>query len=265
MIRCVVNKKNFYWRVNDFYNVKAEQCSVEEATEFYLKPRSHPDHLNEFFIIYYDSQNKKHADPFLPRYLQRSVSVFDHHISSRISHQPLKFGQFSHEKDAPLALYKINTNLSDEAPGSVGTLRRNRNWTSVSLSSWISEPQPCILQHARLGLLSSAFIAAIVLPNSAEQEQPNTQEIEQQTDQGDQAQEQGEQNEGELQEEQGTQQPQGIGESSDVQELPREGDEGEGSELMEPTEYQVCWVSTSDARVRVIKSFEMVSTFGKNE
>ena len=271
LIRCVINNKTFYWRVNDFYSVKAEQCDVDEATEFYLKPRSHPDHLSEFYVIYYDSQNKKHADPFMPHYLQRSVTAFENRISSSVSSsrvsQPLKFGRFSHEKDTPLGLYKVDTNLSDaaQASGGTGTLRRSRNWINVSLSSWISEPQQCILQHARRGMLSSAFIAAIVLPNAALQEQTNVQEAEaeQQKDQGDQAQtEQEEQNEGAVREEQETQQSQ---ESSDVQELSHEGDEGDKSKSMEPTEYQVSWVSTLDARVRVIKSFEIVSTSGRNE
>ena len=203
----------------------------------------------------------------MPHYLQRTVTVFDNRISgvvtsSRVS-QPLKFGRFSHEKDTPLALYKFDTNLSDAARVSAGTLRRNRNRINVSLSSWISEPQQCILQHARRGMLSSAFIAAAVLPNAAVQEQPNVQaaEAEQQKDQGDQA--QAEQGEGAVQEEQETQQSQGIQESApDVQELP---DEGDRSELTEPTEYQVSWVSTSDARVGVIKLFEIVSTSGRNE
>ena len=166
-ISCEINKRTFYWKVDDFHNVKAEFCDATEATQFYLKPRSHPEHLNEFYIVYYDSQNKKHVDPFLPHYLQRSVGIF-----GTTSNQQLKFGLYARDKDTPLALYKGDTTQISDAPGTSDALRRpHRSWTSVSLSSWINVQQPCILQHVRQGLLPSAFTAAIVIPGTGDDQE----------------------------------------------------------------------------------------------
>ena len=108
LIRCVIDDKSFYWRVDDFHNVRAEECEATEATHFYIKPRSHPEHGNDFYIVYFESETKKHADPFVPHYLQRSVPTVPI-IGSRArggSHQQLKFGLYSHDKDTPLSLYK---------------------------------------------------------------------------------------------------------------------------------------------------------------
>ena len=255
--------------MDDFHTVRAEDCSPEEATKFYIKPRSHPERLNEFYIVYYDSENKKHADPFVPHYLQRSVTIFDSGAS-----QPLSFGHYSPEKDTPLTLYKADSALSGSMLSipHMRTLRRNRrreNMISVSLSSWITEPDACIIQHTRQSLTSSPFIIAVATPSPSPdpEQQPKAQsdaqnEATPQHEESEQVQQQEAEESEEVQQE--LQESQEVHETQDAQGLVP--GEQEMVTVSEPVAgrlvYQVMWMESSDSRVGsgAVKSFEIVPT-----
>lgn len=257
--------------MDDFHTVRAEDCNPEEAAKFYIKPRSHPDHLNEFYIVYYDSENKKHADPFLPHYLQRSVALFD----TRGANQPLSFGHYSPEKDTPLALYKpvsaesALSGSTQSIPSRVrSTLRRNRrreNMVSVSLSSWIAEHDApvCVIQHARQSLTSAPIIIGVAvpspIPDPEQQQQPGEQ-----VQNGNETTSQHEESEQvDLQQQEETQESQQeVNETQDAQ--------GQGSLPGEPQEtavvgrlvHQVVWMESSNSSSRggAIKMFEIIPT-----
>lgn len=270
--------------MDDFYNVRAEDCNPEEAAGFYITPRSHPEHLNEFYIVYYDSENKKHADPYLPHYLQRSVrTIFDGGAS-----QPLTFGHYSPERDTPLTLYKptaesaaLSGSMTSIPHGIRSTLRRNRrreNMISVSLSSWIAE-QPdaaCVIQHSRQSLTSAPFIIAVVIPRPSQpdleqepQEQPETEienEATPQREESEQVPRQQEDTREEAEEE--IQESQEVHEAEDSQQgrgsLPGEQQETATSELPAAPGHlvhQVVWMESSDSKVGgAVKMFEIVPT-----
>ena len=248
--------------MDDFHTVRAEDCNPEEAAKFYIKPRSHPEHINEFYIVYYDSENKKHGDPFVPHYLQRSVTIFDSGTN-----QPLMFGHYSQEKDTPLALYKAESALSSSMLSipHMRTLRRNRrreNMTSVSLSSWISEPEGCIIQHARQSF-TSPYIVAVVTPSPSTGQQPEAQPDTQNETQTAQQNSEDSQVQQENQESEEVQQE--MQESQEVQETQASQGSlpGEQEVISEPAGqlvYQVMWMDLSDGRVGAVKSFEIVST-----
>jgi hypothetical protein len=277
--------------VDDFHTIRAEDCNPEEAAKFYIKPRSHPEHLNEFYIVYYDSENKKHADPFLPHYLQRSVTIFNGGAN-----QPLGFGHYSPEKDTPLALYKpvaAESALSgsmQSIPLLRSTLRRNRrreNMISVSLSSWIADHNApaCVIQHVKQSLTSSPIIIGVALPSPV----PDPEQQQQPEEQSDQVQngnettsqhEESEQVDLQQQEEE-TQESEEIGQ--EMQESQREVQEtqdvaqGQGSLPGEPQGtvvpaaesavfgrlvHQVVWMESSDSSSRggAVKLFEIIPT-----
>ena len=275
--------------MDDFHTVRAEDCSPEEAAKFYIKPRSHPEHLNEFYVVYYDSENKKHADPFVPHYLQRSVTIFDSGAN-----QSLMFGHYSPDKDTPLALYKPVAAAAESAlngsllsiPHMRSTLRRNRRrekMTSVSLSSWIAEPEvACVIQHAKQSLTSaSPFIVAVAIPSPIldPEQQPESKEQSDRVQNENEVTPQHEESEqvAEEQQQEGTQEfqevEQEMQESQEVQEV---GDaQGQGSlpgERQEETMlvvasepvigrsvHQVVWMEASDSsRVGAVKMFEIV-------
>ena len=252
--------------MDDFHTVRVENCSPEEAAKFYIKPKSHPEHLNEFYIVYYDSENKKHGDPFVPHYLQRSVTIFDSGAN-----QPLTFGHYLQDKDTPLALYKADSALSGSMLSipNIRTLRRNRrreNLTSVSLSSWISESEACVIQHARQSF-TSPFIVAIAIPSpSPEQQsqeaQPDTQNETTQTTQleGEESQVQQENQESEevQQEMQESQEVQGTQDAHGS--LPGEREGTSEPAAAGRVAYQVMWMDSSDAKVGTVKLFEIVPT-----
>ena len=258
--------------MDDFHTIRAEDCNPEEAAKFYIKPRSHPDHLNEFYIVYYDSESKKHADPFLPHYLQRSVALFD----TRGTNQPLSFGHYSPEKDTPLALYKpvsAESALSGSMqliPSRVrSTLRRNRqreNMVSVSLSSWITEHDApaCVIQHARQSLTSAPIIIGVAIPSPIpdpeQQQQP-----EEQVQNGNETTSQHEESEQvDLQQQEETRESEEIGQESQQE---TQDAQGQGSLPGEPQVvghlvHQVVWMELSDSSSRggAIKMFEIVPT-----
>lgn len=255
--------------MDDFHTVRAEDCNPEEAAKFYIKPRSHPEHLNEFYIVYYDHENKKHADPFVPHYLQRSVTIFD-----TGANQPLNFGHYSPEKDTPLALYKADSALSGSMLSipHMRTLRRNRrqeNVTSVSLSSWITEPDTCIIQHARQSF-TSPFIVAVAIPSPSPDPEPEQQPKEQsdvqneatpQHEESEQVQQQEAEESEEVQQE--LQESQEVHETQDVQgSLPGEQEMVISEPVVGRSVYQVMWMESSDSRVGsgAVKSFEIVPT-----
>ena len=248
LIRCQINEKTLYWTVDDFHTVRAEDCNPEEAARFYIRPRSHPEHLNEFYVVYYDSENKKHGDPFVPHYLQRSVTIFDSGAN-----QPLTFGHYSREKETPLALYKTDSALGGSTLSIPRTLRRNRQreLVSVSLSSWISEPEACVIQHVRQSF-TAPFIVAVTVPIVPEQNQPDVQSepAQQHEESHDQQETQ------EVQQE--MQDTQEVQETQDAQGSISLPGEQEISEPTGPLVYPVTWMDSSDTRVGMIKSFEIV-------
>jgi hypothetical protein len=274
--------------VDDFHTIRAEDCNPEEAAKFYIKPRSHPEHLNEFYIVYYDSENKKHADPFLPHYLQRSVTIFNGGAN-----QPLSFGHYSPEKDTPLALYKpvAESELIGGSMQSIpllrSSLRRNRrreNMISISLSSWIADHDApaCVIQHARQSLTSSPIIIGVALPSPIP-DPKQQQQSEEQVQNGNETTSQQESSEQvDLQQQEGeTQESEEIGQ--EMQQSQREVQEtqnvvqGQGSLPEEPQEtvvsaadpavagrlvHQVVWMESSDSSSRggTVKLFEIIPT-----
>ena len=196
---------------------------------FYIEPRAHPDHLNEFYIVYYDSEHKKHVDPFKPYYLQRSATTLDN-VSG--SSKPLKFGYYSHDRDTPLALYKPEDGGLPAAP----SRNRHHHGCSVALSTWLTEPVSCVIQHAR----QKSFIIAIAEPNGEPQQPQTTQGLE------------------EPQEQQESQESQQV-----PQEEQQEPQEAQQSESVGHSVHQVSWMK-SDTTSRTIKSFEIVPTGWRN-
>lgn len=288
LIRSEIDNKIYYWRVDDFHSVKAECCDATEATQFYIRPRSHLEsHLNEFNIVYYDSPNKKHADPYVPHYLQRSVSIFG--SSDR---QQLKFGHYAPGKDTPLALYKdevvppLAVAGSDRGRGfQIASLRRrNLNWSSVSLASWINEPEPCIIRHSRHGsFATSTFIVGIEIPGDV-YNAPVQQMLNEQAEEGegqDNQEERPDLSEEEARKDTSVEQQEDEGPAGELQpadniteqEPPRAPeDQQQATErsvsanedeevvpLICQSEYQVLWIE-STTQERVIKSFEIVPT-----
>lgn len=259
--------------MDDFHAVKVEECRPEEAAKFYIKPRSHPEHLNEFYVVYYDSENKKHGDPFVPHYLQQSVTVFDSGTD-----QPLTFGHYSQEKDTPLALYKGEPSLSSSflsIPRTIRRRNRQRDVISVSLSSWISEQEACFIQHARQSFISQSIVA-VVLPSPSGQsvDQVDTvQQTQETTEEGEGSPGQQEaQQSGEVQQEirESTELPETGHSLESVTSTHAAGADVEG-EMMTSSEagatdrvtYRVTWMDASDSRAsqqRVIKFFEIVPT-----
>lgn len=265
--------------MDDFHTVRAEDCDPEEAAKFYIKPRSHPDHLNEFYIVYYDSENKKHADPFLPHYLQRSVAIFD----TKGANQPLSFGHYSPEKDTPLALYKpvsaesALSGSTQSIPSRVrSTLRRNRhreNMISVSLSSWITEHDApaCVIQHARQSLTSAPIIIGVAIPSPIPDPQQQQQQPEEQVQNGNETTSQHEESEQvDLQRQEEPRESEEIGQESQQEINETQDAQGQGSLPGEPQEtavvghlvHQVVWMESSDSSSRggTVKLFEIVPT-----